>query len=187
MGWEGPARPPRVPRGLARLGFPTAAPAGGSGLWWSWPRGLGRCRVGEGGQLESPAEFRDSPFFSPKPGAVPGGHRSLQALGSGGVSHPHGGCWDEAASAWDPGVGGGTQPPRCEEHRSQAGVSEAPWRGEVGLDRGPSGSPIPTWQMLGHPHPITAQSWPVSKAWDVCVQSSLSMDQAVWGSSKTAL
>lgn len=88
MGWEGPALPPRVPRGLARLGFPTAAPAGGSGLRWSGPRGLGRCRVGEGGQLESRAEFRDSPFFSPKPGAVPGGLCSLQALGSG-ESHIH--------------------------------------------------------------------------------------------------
>ena len=33
--------------------------------------------------------------------------------------------------------GGGTQPPRCEESRSQAGVSEAPRWGEDGLDRSP--------------------------------------------------
>lgn len=32
----------------------------------------GQVQGGGRGQLESPAEFRDSPFFSPKPGAVPG-------------------------------------------------------------------------------------------------------------------
>lgn len=133
----------------------------------------------------------------PSSGTVPFSPRNLGlSRGATAASRPWaveechirtGGAGTKQLPPGTPGVGGRTQPPRCEEHRSQAGVSEAPWRGEVGLDRGPSGSPIPTWQMLGHPHPITAQCWPVSKTRDVCVQSSLSMDQAVWGSSKTAL
>lgn len=141
MGLEGPAHPPRVPRGLARLGFLTAAPAGGSGLRWSGPRGLGRCRVGEGGQLESPAEFRDSPFFSPKPGALLGATAASRPWAVEECHIRTGGAGTKQLPPGTPGVGGETQPPRCEEHRSQAGVSEAPRRGEVGLDQGPSGLP----------------------------------------------
>lgn len=63
-GTGGPLSSPQGPQGLARtLDFQAAAPTGRKWSVVESAGGLGRCRVGKG-PLESPFEFRDSPFFS---------------------------------------------------------------------------------------------------------------------------
>lgn len=152
--------------GLGRPCPSPEGPPGSSQTWisdrsprrrkWSaveWAPRPGQVQGGGRGAAGVTRRVQGQSLFLPETWGCPGGPLQPPGPGQWGESHPHGGAGTKQLPPGTPGVGGRTQPPRCEEHRSQAGVSEAPRRGEVGLDWGPSGLPHSYMAVVRAPAP----------------------------------